>query len=148
MNALVFTLLDIAGLIEKRFDRPLAGARGVSFREYRLLKSLSEFPGSRAMRVELAEAVGLTPSAVTRALKPLEKLGYVVTEKGERDARQSLARLTEAGEILLADADAIVADVVAGLPAMSISEGQLAELHRGLAGPPASRSVPLRAAIV
>ncbi len=148
MNALVFTLLDVAGLIEKRLDGPLACTRGISFREYRLLKSLSEFPGGRAMRVELAQAVRLTPSAVTRALKPLEKLGYVTTEKGERDARQSLARLTEAGGILLSDADSIVADVVAGLPAMSISEGQLAELHRGLAGPPASRAVPLRAALV
>ena len=146
MNALVFSLLDIAGLIEKRFDRPLAGARGVSFREYRLLKSLSEFPQGRAMRVELAQAVGLTPSAVTRALKPLEKIGYVTTEKGERDARQSLACLTGAGEILVSDADAIVADVVAGLPATTISESQLAELHRGLAGPPASRARPFAVA--
>jgi len=40
--------------------------------------------------VDLAAAVGLTPSAVTRALRPLEKLGCVATQKSERDARRSL----------------------------------------------------------
>ena len=98
---LVFTLLAAASKIERRFDRVLSGIRGVSFTEYFLLKRLSEQHNHSATRVDLAAAVHLTPSAVTRALKPLEKTGYVISEKSERDARQTIARLTSAGEELL-----------------------------------------------
>ena len=55
------------------------------------------------------------PSAVTRALKPLEKTGYVTSHKNERDARQTVAKLTAAGEELLRDADAVIGDEIAAL---------------------------------
>jgi DNA-binding MarR family transcriptional regulator len=58
----------------------------------------------------------LTPSAVTRALKPLEKMGMVQTEKSDRDARRSMASLTDAGVDVLQDADGIVSDAIAELP--------------------------------
>jgi len=116
---LVFTLLAASSKIERRFDRVLSGIRGVSFTEYFLLKRLNEQPGQSATRVDLASSVHLTPSAVTRALKPLEKTGYVISEKSERDARQSIARLTKAGEELLRDAESLIADEVSAfsLPA-------------------------------
>jgi len=133
MKPLVFDLLDIAARIEKRFDSALSLARGVSLREYRMLASLSAFEGGRATRVALAEAVGLTPSAVTRALKPLEKVGLVATEKSARDARQSLARLTPAGEVLLSEVEQVVADVAASLPPLPVTEGEMDALARGLA---------------
>lgn len=136
MQSLAFSLMDVATLIEKRFDRALSATRGVSLREYRLLLSLSAFPQARATRVDLARAVGLTPSAVTRALKPLEKLGFVTTEKSERDARQSLAKLAPAGEVLLEEAGDIVADVAAGLPKTSITVEQLETFYQGLGGSP------------
>jgi len=59
--------------------------------------------------------VHLTPSAVTRALKPLEKTGCVTSHKNERDARQTVARLTSAGEELVRDADAVIGDEIAAL---------------------------------
>lgn len=114
-NEFVFALLDSAARIQRRLDGSLSNARGISFSEYRLLLALSSFHNASAMRVELAGAVGLTPSAVTRALKPLEKLGYVTTEKSDRDARRALARLTRGGEELLSDATLIVNDVIASL---------------------------------
>lgn len=117
---MAFSLLDAAGFLERRLDRSLSAIRGLSFSEYRLLRALAQQPDARAMRVELAEAVGLTPSAVTRALKPLEKLGIVETLKGDRDARRSLACLTRGGRELLADAEGIARDVVLGLPMDSI----------------------------
>ena len=40
----------------------------------------------------------------------MEKLGYVRTARNERDARQSLAQLTDGGRELLSDADGILAD--------------------------------------
>ena len=119
---LAFELLDAAGYLERRLDRALSTIRGLSFSEYRLLRALAAQPDARAMRVELAQAVGLTPSAVTRALKPLEKLSYVETIKSDRDARRSLACLTESGRELLSDAEGIARDTLVSLPIEALEE--------------------------
>ncbi len=111
----VFALLSTANSIEGRLNRVLSNVKGVSFTEYNLLEKLKGLHNGAATRVELARAVNLTPSAVTRALKPLEKIGYVSTQKGARDARQSIATLTPAGEELLRDANALVLDEIAAL---------------------------------
>ena len=112
----VFSLLAAANGIEGRLNRVLSNVKGVSFTEYCLLKRLQECHNSAATRVDLAAAVKLTPSAVTRALKPLEKIGYVKTQKGERDARQSLAALSPAGAELLDDANRLINDEIDLLP--------------------------------
>ena len=112
----VFTVLAAAARLEGRFNRVLSNVKGVSFTEYCLLKELSQCHNGSATRVDLASAVQLTPSAVTRALKPLEKIGYVHTQKGERDARQSIAALTAAGEELLLDASTLIGDEIDALP--------------------------------
>ena len=124
-KSLAFDLLNAAGYLERRLDRALSTIRGVSFTEYRMLRVLAARPDARAMRVELAEAVGLTPSAVTRALKPMEKLGLIETLKSERDARRSLACLTSGGQELLSDAEGIVRDVLLGLPIEALGEAGL-----------------------
>gem|GEM_PF-412483 len=111
----IFSLLAAASGIERRLDRSLGAIKGITFREYQLLDALELAHQSTATRVDLAGAVGLTPSGVTRALKPLEKLGYLSTSKDGRDARRSLATLTDAGHELLADASGVVDDVVEGL---------------------------------
>ena len=66
-------------------------------------------------------------------LKPLEKIGYVATEKGERDARQSVATLTPAGEELLRDANKLVLDEIAGLSIPRSVRAELTEVLSGLA---------------
>jgi len=98
--------------LEKRLDSALGAVRGISFAEYRLLRALSDAPGSWASRVDLAHAVGMTPSGVTRALRPLEKLGYVTTAKSKRDARLALASLTPPGRDLVNDASGVVDDMM------------------------------------
>ncbi|MFT6875907.1 MAG: DNA-binding MarR family transcriptional regulator [Granulosicoccus sp.] len=115
-EAQVFSLLHAATRIEKKLDQALSCTRGISFTEYHLLKQLHSLHSSSATRVDLARAVRLTPSAVTRALKPLEKMGMVQTEKSDRDARRSMASLTDAGVDVLQDADGIVSDAIAELP--------------------------------
>lgn len=125
----VFALLSAANGIEGRLNRVLSNVKGVSFTEYYLLEQLNDLHNGAATRVDLARAVNLTPSAVTRALKPLEKIGYVTTQKGERDARQSLATLTSAGEELLRDANNLVLDEIAS---MSIPKNIRAELIQTL----------------
>jgi DNA-binding MarR family transcriptional regulator len=112
-TTLVLELLEVAGTIERRLDRALSNVKGVSFSEYRLLAALQRHPDSTASRVDLANSVGLTPSGVTRALRPLEKLRLVKTTRNARDARQALATLTNAGEGLVEDASGVIDDMVA-----------------------------------
>lgn len=130
---LVLLLLRTAGDIERKLDRMLASTRGISFSEFHLIRELATTHHGAASRVELAESVGLTPSAVTRALKPMEKMGFVATEKSERDARRSIARLTPAGQELLADAQHVVEDGIDDLHLGLVERTELAGVLRGLA---------------
>ncbi len=98
--------------IERQLDGPLGAISGISLAEYRLLRSLADAPQARASRVDLAHAVGLTPSGVTRALRPLEKRGVVSSQRSERDARLALASLTKAGHELLTHASKVVDDAM------------------------------------
>ncbi len=98
--------------LEKRLDSVLSSIRGISFAEYRLLRALSDAPNSWASRVDLAQSVGLTPSGVTRALRPMEKMGYVTTAKSKRDARLALASLSPHGQDLVNDASGVVNDIM------------------------------------
>ncbi len=98
--------------LERRLDSSLGAIRGVSLAEYRLLRSLADAPNAQASRVDLATAVGLTPSGVTRALRPMEKLGVVSTVRSKRDARLAIAALTPAGRELVNDVSAVVDDTM------------------------------------
>ena len=118
--------------VEKRLDSSLGAIRGISLAEYRLLRALYEAPNSWASRVDLAHAIGLTPSGVTRALRPLEKLGLISTAKSKRDARLALASLTPAGQELVEDASAVVNDqmkiILDRSPKMSARIDEMIEL--------------------
>ena len=124
-------VLDTAAALERGMDGALSFSRGVTFSEYRLLRTLQD--ADRGLtRVALANVLSVSPSGVTRALKPLEKLGYVTTVKNERDARQSLAMLTEGGRELLSDVSGVLNDYLNGLDIESISEVQLSALEQVL----------------
>lgn len=128
-ESLVLEFLDVAGVVERRLDSALSYTRGISFSEFRLLRTLAHGNDVGSSRVDLAHAVGLTPSAVTRALKPLEKLGYVTTVSNERDARQSLAQLTKGGRELLNDAQGVFNDTFLESPLNELDAGQVEEFR-------------------
>jgi DNA-binding MarR family transcriptional regulator len=88
----------------RRIDGRLGSLHGLSFGDFAILRHLSLAPGERLRRVDLADQLGLTPAAVTRALIPLEKIGLVKREMDKNDARVGYASLTRAGERLLAEA--------------------------------------------
>ena len=111
-QALALALASAWNRLERRLDHSLGAIRGISLAEYRLLRALGDAPGSQASRVDLAQAVGLTPSGVTRALRPMEKLNIVSTVKSKRDARLAIAALTPAGREVLEDASGIVTDTM------------------------------------
>ncbi len=98
--------------LEKRLDHSLGAIRGISLAEYRILRALGDSPNAQASRVDLAERVGLTPSGITRALRPMEKLGIVSTVRSKRDARLAIAALTTAGRELLNDASGVFDDTM------------------------------------
>jgi DNA-binding MarR family transcriptional regulator len=115
--------------LERRLDKSLGAIRGISLAEYRLLRALGDAPGSQASRVDLAEAVGLTPSGVTRALRPMEKLSIVSTVKSKRDARLAIAALTPAGRELLDDASGVVDDTMKAILKRSPElDGKISEI--------------------
>ena len=118
--------------LEKRLDSNLGSIRGISLAEYRLLQALSDAPNSWASRVDLAHAVGLTPSGVTRALRPMEKLGMVSTAKSKRDARLALASLTPSGQELVEDASGVIDDTMKAIlgrsPKMSARIDEMTDL--------------------
>ena len=115
-ESIVLQFLETAHSLEREMDRALSYTRGISFSEYRLLRALAVVFSGNSARIDLANAVGLSASAVTRALKPMEKLGYITTEKSDRDARQSRAVITSAGRELLDDAQGILQDLFKELP--------------------------------
>ncbi|MDW3220496.1 MAG: MarR family transcriptional regulator [Acidimicrobiales bacterium] len=114
-QALVLAIADSWDRLLARLEGGLSHIAGISFAEYRLLRAIALTPGGRASRVDLADVTALSPSGVTRALRPLEKLGFVETQRGERDARLALASLTPAGEELVRNACGVVDDIAAAL---------------------------------
>jgi DNA-binding MarR family transcriptional regulator len=87
----------------RRFDGPLGALHGLGFSDFLVLFHLSRAPGGKLRRIDLAGQVGVTASAVTRTLIPLEKVGLVTRQTDAHDARVSYAVLTRAGWRLLED---------------------------------------------
>lgn len=131
-ESIVMQFLETAHTLEREMDRALSFTRGISFSEYRLLRALAHVFNGNSARIDLANAVGLSASAVTRALKPLEKLGYVATEKSARDARQSRAVITTGGRELLDDAQGILNDLFKELPLNSRSQQEANDFRERL----------------
>lgn len=88
----------------RRFDGRLGTHHGLAFGDFVILLHLHRAPGGKLRRVDLAEQVGVTASAVTRALIPLEKIGLVTRQPDPHDARVGYASLTKAGHRLLREA--------------------------------------------
>ena len=69
--------------------------------DFDVLIQLAEAPRGRRRMCDLAAAVVLSPSGLSRRVDRLERAGYVIRERAEHDARAVEARLTPAGKRLL-----------------------------------------------
>lgn len=101
----VLRLVRAQAALVRRFASRLSGLHGVSLADFTLLLRLSQAPGGRMRRVDLAEALGMTASGVTRGLAPLERIGLVTREPDARDARVAYASLTATGHAATAGDD-------------------------------------------
>lgn len=106
---LLTSLTALSDRIHKRVGARLS-AHGISLTDYQVLRQLSRAPDATLRRIDLAEAVGLSASGVTRLLNPMEKIGLVKKQNAPRDARVSLVALTRAGRRVFEEADSTVAD--------------------------------------
>lgn len=79
-------------IVSRRLD---AGLNGISFNELIILYHLRY--AEKLRRTDLAAKVGLTQSAITRLLLPMEKIGLVKKENDENDARASYVSLAAGG---------------------------------------------------
>jgi DNA-binding MarR family transcriptional regulator len=79
----------------------LEQADGMSLSSYDVLLHLARAPKRRLRMTELAEAVVLSPSGLTRLVERLEREGLVARIKAAADARGAYATLTDRGRARL-----------------------------------------------
>lgn len=90
--------------IVRALDADLEREHGLPLSSYDVLIQLSLVPDRRLRMFELADAIVLSRSGLTRLVDRLERAGLVERERGEVDPRQMYARLTDRGLEVLAEA--------------------------------------------
>ena len=90
--------------LTKKVDLNLGAIHGIAFTEYLVLQHLMNMPNKVARRIDLAESMERSASAITKMLAPMEKIGLIEKQANPRDARESLVRMSETGEKIFLDA--------------------------------------------
>jgi DNA-binding MarR family transcriptional regulator len=100
--------------LRKRIEPALPG---IGYTDFVILAELDSVMDGRLRPVDLAQRLMLTPSGVTRAILPLEKIGLVERHSHERDARASYVAITQAGrdrlDEAMDDVDRVVGETLA-----------------------------------
>ncbi len=90
--------------LTKKVDLSFGAIHGIAFTEYLVLQHLMSATNKVARRIDLAESMQRSASAITKMLTPMEKIGLIEKQVNPRDARESLVKITEAGEKVFIDA--------------------------------------------
>ncbi len=83
--------------VTRELSARLEATHGLTLSDYDVLVQLYYAPERALRRVDIARAVLLTASGITRLLDGLERAGWVEKRACDSDARVSYAVLTEAG---------------------------------------------------
>ncbi|SHG35004.1 transcriptional regulator, MarR family [Streptoalloteichus hindustanus] len=83
--------------ITRRLEAELIAEQRLSLAAYDVLVQLAEAPEKRMRMTELADAVLLSRSGVTRLVDRLERIGLVCRERADEDGRGVVAVLTRRG---------------------------------------------------
>jgi DNA-binding MarR family transcriptional regulator len=83
--------------VTRQLSARLEAAHGLTLSDYDVLVQLYNAPERSLRRVDIARAVLLTASGITRLLDGLERAGWVEKRACESDARVSYAALTDQG---------------------------------------------------
>ncbi|MBQ0759268.1 MarR family transcriptional regulator [Zhongshania sp.] len=101
--SLLTELATLSSSFIKHADRKLS-AHGISFAEFMVMHHLRNALDQTMSRTELADAVSLSASGITKKLNPMQRLHLVEKEINQRDARFSLVKLTPTGLEIYNDA--------------------------------------------
>jgi DNA-binding MarR family transcriptional regulator len=88
----------------RRLERDLQSNRKIAISSYDVLVQLVEAPDNRLRMSELAAAVLLTPSGLTRVVDRLQREGLVARQPTDDDGRGLYTVLTPSGRAALRDA--------------------------------------------
>lgn len=130
--------------IVRALDAELEREHGLPLSSYDVLIQLSLVPDRRLRMFELADAIVLSRSGLTRLVDRLERAGLVERERGEVDPRQMYARVTDRGLEVLADA---TPTHIAGIKERFLERlsdeqtKQLAAIWRAVLGPEVEQQV-------
>ena len=83
--------------VTRELSARLESTHGLTLSDYDVLVQLYHAPERSLRRVDIARAVLLTASGITRLLDGLERAGWVEKRACSSDARVSYAALTESG---------------------------------------------------
>jgi DNA-binding MarR family transcriptional regulator len=111
-------------LLMQRVGRDLAAASTLPLGTYNVLRSLDEAPDGRLQLSELARAVHLTRSGVSRLANRLERARLLRREGHARDRRESWAVLTDRGRKELNRARSVFVPAITKHFGSRLSEGE------------------------
>ena len=97
-------MLRVHAALLKELDAELEERHGLPITSYDVLVNVSEAPGGRLRMRELADAVLLSRSGLTRLVDRLEREGLLCRRPCPDDARGAFAEITPAGRARLAEA--------------------------------------------
>jgi DNA-binding MarR family transcriptional regulator len=135
-----FGLLQTHADITRQIDAELRARAGLTLGEYDVLVQLSNGPEDGMRMHELARAVVLSPSGLTRRVARLERQGLV--ERVAENARIVRSRLTRAGRAALGRGAPVNLEVVQERFLQQLDESEaarLAALWARLREPPPDR---------
>jgi DNA-binding MarR family transcriptional regulator len=96
-----FALRQAARYVTQLYERHL-GEVGLTAAQFTILAKLAR--RAPATMLEMADAMVMDRTTLVRALKPLQRDGYVVSEASEHDGRTYLLSLSESGKATFAQA--------------------------------------------
>jgi DNA-binding MarR family transcriptional regulator len=94
-------LVDVSSGVMGALEAELMANHGITAGDYGVLARLSEVDPARMRMCDLASALHLSPSGLTRRLDGLVTRGYVSREPSADDRRVMLAVLTDEGRLFL-----------------------------------------------
>ena len=103
------------------------GDLGIRHSQHRMLIQLAKPQASPPSQKDLAEAMGISPAAVTASLKRLEKEGYVSRSMTDEDNRRNEIRITDAGRVKVEESRALF-DEIDRATFAGFSEAEMAAL--------------------
>jgi DNA-binding MarR family transcriptional regulator len=116
----------------RRIEQALAASGAIPLAWYDVLIELYEAPERRMRLHELAEAVVLSRSGLTRLIDRLEHAGLLTREMDTADRRGAYAVLTEAGIEAMRQAWPVYARGIRAFFAQHLSDAEVATLTAAL----------------